>query len=154
MPSRGIVVAGLAALLCSGCVPSESDIRSDVRERLAADQATAKLDLSIEVKNRVVFLSGKTATLEEQQQALAVARGADAVKFVVNDMWLNNLTLVDKVRQALAADEQIGNVPIDVDANGTTVRLMSDQTNGEERARAMEIAKAVEGVTQVEDRMR
>ena len=40
------------------------------------------------------------------------------------------------------------------DANGTTVRLMSDQTNGEERARAMEIAKAVEGVTQVEDRMR
>ena len=125
-----------------------------VRERLAADQTTAKLDLSIEVKNRVVFLSGKTATLEEQQQALAVARGADAVKFVVNDMWLNNLTLVDKVRQALAADEKIGKVPIEVDANGTTVRLMSDQTNGEERARAMEIAKAVEGVTQVEDRMR
>ncbi len=154
MPCRNVVVACLVALTCSACVPSESDIRGDVRERLGADQSTARLDLSIEVKNRVVFVSGKTATLEEQQQVLAVARGADGVKFVVNDMWLNNLTLVDKVRQALAADEKIGKVPIDVDANGTTVRLMSDQTNSEERARAIEIASAVEGVTQVEDRMR
>ena len=151
---RGFVVACLAALMCSGCVPSESDIRTDVRERLNADQSTAKLDLSIEVKNRVVFLSGKTTTKEEQEQALALAKGASGVRVVVNDMWLNNVTLVDKVRQALAADEQIGKIPIDVDAQGTTVRLMSDQTNSEERARAMEIAKAVEGVTEVEDRMR
>lgn len=151
---RGFVVACLAALMCSGCMPSESDIRTDVRERLNADQSTAKLDLSIEVKNRVVFLSGKTTTKEEQEQALALAKGASGVRVVVNDMWLNNVTLVDKVRQALAADEQIGKIPIDVDAQGTTVRLMSDQTNSEERARAMEIAKAVEGVTEVEDRMR
>ena len=151
---RGFVIACLAALLCSACVPSESDMRTDVRERLNADQATANLDLSIEVKNRVVFLSGKTTTREEQQQALAVAKGADGVKFVVNDMWLNNVTLVDKVRQALAADEKIGKIPIDVDANGTTVRLMSDQTNSDERTRAIQIASAVEGVTDVEDRMR
>lgn len=151
---RGFVVACLAALICSGCVPSESDIRTDVRQRLNADQSTAKLDLSIEVNNRVVFLSGKTTTKEEQEQALAVAKGAEGVKVVVNDMWLNNVALVDRVRQALAADEKVGKIPIEVDAQGTTVRLMSDQTNGEERARAMEIAKAVEGVTQVEDRMR
>jgi osmotically-inducible protein OsmY len=106
------------------------------------------------VQNRVVYLSGKTVTLEEQQRALTVARGADGVKVVVNDMWLNNLSLVDKVRQALAADDKVGKIPIDVDANGTTVRLMSDQTNSEERARAVEIATAVEGVSQVEDRMR
>ncbi|HEU4695117.1 MAG TPA: BON domain-containing protein [Vicinamibacterales bacterium] len=151
---RGFVVACLAALSCSGCVPSESDIRTDVRQRLNADQSTANLDLSIEVNNRVVFLSGKTTTKEEQEQALAVAKGAEGVKVVVNDMWLNNVALVDRVRQALAADEKVGKIPIEVDAQGTTVRLMSDQTNGEERARAMEIAKAVEGVTQVEDRMR
>ena len=154
MSSRNVVVAGLVALMCSGCVPSESDIRTDVRERLSADQATAKLDLSIGVENRVVTLSGKTSTREEQERALAVARRADFVKLVVNDMWLNNLPLVDKVKQALAADEKIGKVPIDVDAKGTTVRLMSDQTNSDERARAVEIVKAVEGVTEVEDRMR
>ena len=154
MLSRGVVVACLSALLCSACGPSESDIRSDVRERLNADQSTAQLDLSIEVKNRVVYLSGKTTTEQEQEQALAAAKGANGVKFVVNDMWLNNVALVDRVKQALAADEMVGKIPIDVDAQGTTVRLMSDQTNSEERARAMEIAKAVEGVAEVEDRMR
>jgi osmotically-inducible protein OsmY len=154
MPCKSVILASFIALTCSACVPSESDIRSDVRERLAADESTAKLDLSIAVQNRVVYLSGKTVTLEEQQRALTVARGADGVKVVVNDMWLNNLSLVDKVRQALAADDKVGKIPIDVDANGTTVRLMSDQTNSEERARAVEIATAVEGVSQVEDRMR
>lgn len=154
MTHRCVVLICLAALLCTACAPSESDIRTDVRERLAADQSTAKLDLSIEVKNRVVYLSGKTTSLEEQQSALAAARGADGVKLVVNDMWLNNQALVDRVRQALAADEQIGKVPIDVDANGTTVRLMSDQTDSDQRARAMQIASGVEGVSQVEDRMR
>ena len=149
-----ILAACLVALVCSGCVPSESDIRADVRERLSADQVTAKLDLNIGVENRVVSLSGKTSTREEQERALTVARGADGVKFVVNDMWLNNLSLVDKVKQALAADETVGKVPIDVDAKGTTVRLMSDQTNSEERARIVEIVKAIEGVTEIEDRMR
>ena len=41
-----------------------------------------------------------------------------------------------------------------MEAEGTIVRLMSDKTNSQERARAVQIASAVEGVTQVEDRMR
>jgi osmotically-inducible protein OsmY len=124
-----------------------------VRDRLDADQEIAKLDLSIEVKNRVVYLSGKTFTQEQQQRAIATARGR-GIKLVVNNMWLNNASLVDKVKQALAADETIGKVPIDVEAEGAIVRLMSNQTNSDQRERAVRIASAVEGVTQVEDRMR
>ena len=147
-------VTCLAVGLCSACVPSESEIRNEVRDALNADEVTAKLDLSISVDNRVVVLSGKTSTRDEQLRAVAVAGRVEGVKFVGNDMWLNNLTLADKVRQALTADETIGKLPIDVDAKGTTVRLMSDQTNAEERARAVQIASAVEGVEEVEDRMR
>ena len=147
------MVACLAAILCFACVRSESDIRRDVRERLDADQAIAKLDLSIEVKNRVVYLSGRTLTQEQQQRAIAAARGR-GIKLVVNHMSLTNSALIDTVKQALAADETIGKIPIDVDAEGTIVRLMSDKTNSDERARAVQIASAVEGVTQVEDRMK
>ena len=149
---RSIVVC-LAASLCFGCVLSESRIREDVRERLDSDQTIAKLDLSIEVKNRVVYLSGRTMTEEQQQRAVAAARGR-GIKLVVNNMTLINSTLVAKVKRALAADEQIGRIPIEVDAEGTIVRLMSNQTNSDERERAVRIASAVEGVTQVEDRMR
>ena len=148
-----LTVACLAAILCFACVRSESDIRTDVRERLDADQAIAKLDLSIEVKNRVVYLSGRTLTQEQQQRAIAAARGS-GIKLVVNHMSLTNSALIDRVKQALAADETIGKIPIDVDAEGTIVRLMSDKTNSDERARAVQIASAVEGVTQVEDRMK
>jgi osmotically-inducible protein OsmY len=41
-----------------------------------------------------------------------------------------------------------------VDVEGTIVRLMSDQTNSDQRDRAVRIAAAVEGVSQVEDRMK
>ena len=147
------MVPCLAAVLCCACVLSESEIRRDVRGRLDADQAVAQLGLSIEVKNRVVYLTGKTFTQEQQQRAIAAARGR-GIKLVVNNMWLINASLVDKVKQAFAGDEQIGKIPIDIEAEGTIVRLMSNQTNSDQRERAVRIASAVDGVTQVEDRMR
>ena len=147
------MVVCLSAALCFACVLSESEIRRDVRERLDADQEIAKLDLSIEVKNRVVYLSGRTLTPEQQQRAIAAARGR-GIKLVVNHMSLTNVALIEKVKRALAADERVGKIPFDVDAEGTIVRLMSDQTNSDDRDQAVRVAAAVEGVTQVEDRMK
>jgi len=101
-----------------------------------------------------VYLSGKTPTPTEQQQAIAHAKEVKGVKLVVNDMWLNNNTLADKVKEALAQDAIVGKVPIEVEAQGKLIRLSSDQTNREERERAVKIASAVEGVAEVEDRMK
>ena len=148
-----LIVACLSAVLCFACVLSESEIQRDVRERLDADPALAKVELSIEVKNRVVYLSGRTFTQEQQRRAVAAARGR-GIKLVVNHMSLINSALIDKVKQALAADETIGKIPIDVDAEGTIVRLKSDKTNSDDRARAVQVASSVDGVTQVEDLMK
>jgi len=148
-----LIVACLSAVLCFACVLSESEIQRDVRERLDADPALAKVELSIEVKNRVVYLSGRTFTQEQQRRAVAAARGR-GIKLVVNHVSLINSALIDKVKQALAADERIGNIPIDVDAEGTIVRLKSDKTNSDDRARAVQVASSVDGVTQVEDLMK
>ena len=148
-----LAAVGLVAL-CAACGPSEADIRREVRARLDADRATAPLALSIEVKRQVVYLSGKTATPVEQQQAVALAKGVKGVKLVVNDMWLNNNALADKVKEALGHDEVIGKIPIDVEAQGGLVRLSSDQTNREERERIVKIVSAIDGVKEVEDRMK
>jgi osmotically-inducible protein OsmY len=149
-----LAVACLVAILCLGCGPSEADIKRDVRARLDANQTIAPLALSIEVKRQVVYLSGKTATAADQQQAMALARDVKGVKLVVNDMWLNNTSLADKVKEALGQDEVVGKIPVDVEAQGGLVRLSSDQTNREERERIMKIASSVEGVKEVEDRMK
>ncbi len=144
----------LVAALCVACGPSEEDIKRDVRTRFDTNQTIAPLALSIEVKRQVVYLSGKTGTPAEQQQAIALAKEAKGVKLVVNDMWLNNSSLADKVKDALGQDAVVGKIPIDVEAQGGLIRLSSDQTNREERERIMKIASSVEGVTEVEDRMR
>ena len=144
------VIAGL----CVACIPSEEDIRTEVRAQLATDATTAALPLSVSAENRVVYLSGRTATKEEQQRAIQLAREVKGVKLVVNSMFVNNAELADKVKAALAADATVGKIPIEVDANGGFVRLMSDQTTRDERTRIVEIASAVEGVTQFEDRMK
>lgn len=144
------VIAGL----CVACIPSEDEIRTEVRAQLATDPTTAALGLSVSAEKRVVHLSGKTATKEEQERALDVARAVSGVRFVVNDMWISNAALADKVKAALAADPMVGKIPIDVDAKGGSVRLTSDQTNRDERTRIVEITSKVEGVEQVEDHMR
>ena len=161
MPVRRIVRnigalagAGILAAICAGCAPSEDDLKREVRARLEADATTAPLALSIEVKDRVVYLSGRTPTLTEQQHAVKLARSVERVGAVVNDMWVNNDTLAERVKEALAADATVGGIPIDVEAQGTLVRLSSDQTDREQRARAVQIAAAVQGVGQVEDRMK
>lgn len=157
-PARGHAAAILLVCvivgLCLACAPSEDEIRREVRTRLSADRATATLALSVEVKGRVVYLSGRTSTPAEQEQAMSLARAVSGVKLVVNDMWLNNTALAGKVKSALAADSMLSTVPIEVEAEGTLVRLWSDRTNREERERAVRVAQAVEGVGQVEDRMK
>jgi osmotically-inducible protein OsmY len=45
-------------------------------------------------------------------------------------------------------------IPIDVDARGDTVHLISAQTTQEQRTRAVHAASAVPGVRQVEDMMK
>ena len=144
----------LIAGLSLACIPSEADIRRDVVAQLAANPSTASLGLSVSAENRVVYLTGKTATKEEQQRAIDLARAVRGVKLVVNQMWINNAALADKVKAAITADAVVGNIPIEVDANEGAVRLMSDQTNRDERARLVQIASAVEGVQRVEDQMK
>ena len=92
--SRAPAVLSLAAVLCCARVLSESEIRRDVRARLDADQEIAKLDLAIEVKNRVVYLSGRTLTEERQQRVVATARGR-GIKLVVNQMTWTNSALIN-----------------------------------------------------------
>ena len=149
-----LAVACLVAVVCVACGPSENDIKSDVRARLDADRAIAPLALSVEVKRQVVYLSGRTATQAEQQQAVALAQEAKGVKLVVNDMWLNNTSLADKVKEALAQDAVVGRIPIEVEAQGKLVRVSSNQTNREERERIIKIVSSVDGVAEVEDRMK
>src|SRR5262245_6719009 len=149
-----LVSAGALACGSIACARSDAGLKADVARRIAADPATSSLHVSVDVTRHIVFLSGMTNTLEEQQRALDVTRSVRGVGLVVNDILLNETALANKVKQALAADPLLSAVPMEVEAQDGVVRLMSDATNREQRERAVQIASAVAGVKGVEDRMK
>jgi osmotically-inducible protein OsmY len=141
-------------LLWAACARADASVRDEIVATLAGNQSTSGLKISVEMRRHIVFLSGETDSVEEQQRVLDVVRVVDGVTLVVNDIVLNDRALAGRVQQALVSDAQLGGVRIAVEARGGVVRLLSDATDADQRRRAVEIASGVEGVIQVEDWMK
>jgi osmotically-inducible protein OsmY len=148
----------IVVLLCvsihTACGRTDPAVQIAVDQRLSADAGTAPLSLDISINRGVVRLAGEVTSREQRRRAVALARSVNGVKDVVDEMHLSDQTIVAAVKSALAADPLVGKVPIEVDANRGNIRLMSDQTDKDQRARAIELSANVDGVKHVEDRMR
>lgn len=140
--------------LVAACGRSDSRLETAVRARLADDPATAPLTLAIEARDGMVHLSGAAASRHQRERAIDIARGVIGVSGVTSDVTISDDLLAELVRQTLAADPELANVPMDVDSANGVVRLMSDATNREQRERAITLATQVDGVERVEDRMK
>jgi osmotically-inducible protein OsmY len=147
-------IALLSSALLTACGRTDPGIQAAVDSQLSVDSATAPLSLDISVNRGVVHLAGVVASREQQRRAVELTRAVRGVKDVVDDMHLADAAIAAAVKQALLADPIVGKVPIEVDSTNGYTRLMSDQTTKDERTRAMELARKIDGVTQVEDRMR
>jgi osmotically-inducible protein OsmY len=151
--ARGTLLFTL--MVCAAaCGRPDSEVEAAVKAQLAKDSVTAPLKLSLEVRRGVVYVVGETRTFAEQERVTEIARSIEGVKDVTNAMRITDGVLVEEVKKALAADPVVASVPIDVDSRNGFVRLMSDATNREQRERAVALAKKVDGVKNVEDRMR
>lgn len=151
----GLALVLLSTMLAVACGRSDSDVKEAIEAQLAKDPVTAPLQLTVDVREGIASLSGLTRSVDEQTRAAEIARGVVGVSAVVNEMELDeDEQLITAVRRALSDDPLLASVPIDVDARDGFVRLMSDATNAEQRERAVAVARAVDGVTDVEDRMK
>jgi len=65
---------------------------------------------------------------------------------------VSDSTITAKVKSSLLADSVIGATAIDVDTNAGTVVLTGFVKNEQERQRAMQVARSVEGVQRVDIR--
>lgn len=160
MPTRlrppTALAAGLLAisLITTACGRTDPALLSAVSAQLSADPAIAPLRLDVSVSRGVVVLQGDTNSKAEQDKAVEIARAVRGVRDVVNEMRISDESITNNVKEALASDQMLAGVPIEVDSTDGHVRLHSSETVREQRERAVQLAKAVEGVTGVEDRMR
>ena len=148
------LITTLLITITTACGETDPAIQIAVDARLAGDSITAPLSVDISVTRGVVRLAGEVQSREQQRHAVEIARAVAGVRNVIDDMHLSDDAVLAAVRKTLAADPLVGQVPIEVDGSGGNIRLTSDQTNKEQRARAVAISSKVDGVAQVEDRMR
>jgi len=144
----------LSGVIIAACSRSDPALQTAVDSQLAVDSVTATLNLDVSVTRGVVHLAGEVASREQQRRAVEVARAVRGVKDIVDEMHLSDAAIAAAVKRLLREDPVIGKIPIEVVSNNGYTHLGSDQTTKEERARAVEIARKVDGVTQVEDNMR
>jgi hyperosmotically inducible protein len=85
----------------------------------------------------------------DRQQARTEGRQATAQASAAVD----DAAITTKVKAALLADDQVKGTQINVDTNGGTVRLTGTVDSPAQVARAVEIAKGVNGVQKVENNM-
>ena len=141
-------------LACVACGRTDPALLAAVSAQIAADPSLAPLRIDVSVARGVVHLRGDTNSRVEQERAVEIARAVRGVRDVVNEMHISDERIMENVKKALGGDQTLVGVPIDVDSTDGHVRLHSSQTNRDQRERAVQLAKAVEGVTSVEDRMR
>jgi osmotically-inducible protein OsmY len=144
----------LFCLMTAACGRSDATVQSDLQQQLAADPATSSAGLTVTVKDGVALIGGQTETMTQQQRALDVARAVKGVKQVQSEMRLSDAALTEEVKKAVAADSSVNQVPLRIEVKDAEVKLYSDQTNGDQRARLKELASSVPGVVHVEDDMK
>jgi osmotically-inducible protein OsmY len=147
-----LIVAFVLSVATGACSRPDADVQADLQRQLAADTATAGITAT--VTEGVARLSGVTQTKAQQDRAMDISRSVKGVKEVESAMRMDDASLAEAVKTAVAADESVRGIPLRVEATNGEVRLFSDSTNADQRARLLQVAGAVYGVTHVEDNMK
>ena len=147
-------VAALFSVMTVACSRSDADVQEELQKALASDSATSGAHLTVTVTKGVARLAGETDTKAQQDRAVDIARAIKGISQVEPAMRLNDAALTQAVKTAVAANPSVNAVPLRIEVHEGEVRLFSDQTNADQRATLVAIARGVDGVSQVEDDMK
>ena len=98
------VVPLTIAILCAGCGASDETVATNVRARLAAAAAIDTSQVTVQSKNQVVTLSGTVATAAAKEEAVQVARQADGVREVVDQLQISQAAAATSAPGGTGAD--------------------------------------------------
>lgn len=178
----GVTLVGVVAISVVGCGKAsdgigasppttsmgteldDSVITSKVKTALIADPYIKSFDFKVETRKGEVLLSGFVDNQAQLNRATTAASGVEGVKNVQNNVALkgspttagNKLdasVITTQVRAALLADESVKSSDISVVTQKDEVQLSGFVNNQIQMDRAIEIARAIEGVRKVTNKM-
>jgi hyperosmotically inducible protein len=92
--------------------------------------------------------TGEKVGQQVEKGKLATKDATEKAKTATSDAWITSKTKI-----ALYADERVSGSAINVDANGGVVTLRGKVGSAAEKKTAEEVAKGIEGVTQVKNNL-
>jgi hyperosmotically inducible protein len=161
---------------------SDDRIKMDVEKRLKADPSLGDSSISVKsVSKGVVLLTGRAASLDDNQRALYYAASAPGVDRVASEIDVSDtlpdedfrteevtrpetakrniggvtsdLWITSATKMKLAADSRTPATEINVDSHDGVVTLFGMVPSQESKSAAAEIARGVSGVKRVENQI-
>lgn len=142
----------------------DSALTTKVKTLLLADPDVKGLDITVETNKGVVQLSGFVDNPTQANRAAEIARNTQGVAQVQNKMGIrqgpdtvaatvDDSALTIKVKSALLAAPEVKSYDIAITSNKGVVQLSGFVDSPAQVSRASEVARSVNGVTQVENKL-
>lgn len=140
-------------------------ITAEVLADIGKESPTSLFSVKVVTKNGLVILSGNVPSEEERQNFEMIARKADGVKGVMNDLVVNSKARTGSefkddfktmalIKKNLFAEEGLRGLKIHVSVTKKTATLTGEALSKEQAELAVELAKKVKGVTKVENQIK
>ena len=172
LKTRWMAVAA-AVMMTVACGQTDTGISTAVKSKFAADNDVKAYQIDVDTKNKVVTLSGNVETATAKARAVEIARMTDGVASVVDNLQVtgavasqpdsyppaaeratfSDSALTASVKTKFAADPLVSALRIDVDTMDQVVTLSGEVKTEAEREQAVKVAREVEGVKSVNDRL-
>lgn len=175
-PHARLLVIGLAAAgaTLAGCASSpahendravsDATITNNIKTALVQDPVTRASNISVNTIDGTVELSGFVNTPGQRNEAERVARNADGVHSVKDELQVNDQgevgaantddAITHRVERALASDPQTSDAHINVATSDGVVQLAGFVNSHEQRDTAGSLASSVQGVRKVDNDLR
>ena len=142
----------------------DTAVTERVRTALAGDRALTSRDIEVETRDGVVQLSGFVDSEDQRTAALMRARGVHGVQEVRNDLSLRDdkrptdrpvadTVIAAQVRSSLQGADLGSDGDVNVEVSKGVVQLSGFVSTPQEKARAGDLASAVDGVRDVENQI-
>ena len=160
-------------LFAGACSQTDTGITTAVKTKLAADPDVKAYQIDVDTKNKVVTLSGNVDTAMAKSKAVQIAQATKGVSSVIDNVQVtgavaaqpelnpppaeratfSDAALTAGVKAKFAADPTVSAMRIDVDTQDQVVTLTGDVRSEVERDQALKLAREVDGVKSVTDRL-
>lgn len=142
----------------------DSILTTRIKSALLEDADIKSFEFQVETRKGEVMLSGFVDNAVQMERAVTLTRAIEGVKAVDNKVSLKSGTttvgnkvddsvITTRVKAALLADSTIKSLDITVVTRKTEVKLSGFVNNQVQIDRALEVARGIEGVTQVSNDM-